>query len=130
MAQILSESHSIKSLYYLDIAHRLEFVRLMMQRLQCNVFMLSYRGYDISYFYYICTIQTCTLNTLWVQMLLFSSFAIHLNLNVFVGMVRVMVILLRKGSHMMHRSVGSFMFYFPDFACFQFLQVSCLLGCT
>ena len=60
MAQILSESHSIKSLYYLDIAHRLEFVRLMMQRLQCNAFMLSYRGYAISYFYYICTVQTCS----------------------------------------------------------------------
>ncbi|OEL31082.1 Protein ABHD13 [Dichanthelium oligosanthes] len=31
-----------------NIAHRLEFVRLMMQRLQCNVFMLSYRGYGES----------------------------------------------------------------------------------
>lgn len=29
----------------LDIAHRLEMVRIMIQRLQCNVFMLSYRGY-------------------------------------------------------------------------------------
>ncbi|GER37142.1 alpha/beta hydrolase domain-containing protein 13 [Striga asiatica] len=27
------------------IAHRLEMVRVMMQKLQCNVFMLSYRGY-------------------------------------------------------------------------------------
>jgi hypothetical protein len=26
----------------------LDFVRLMMQRLQCNVFMLSYRGYGES----------------------------------------------------------------------------------
>jgi len=102
----------------------------MMQRLHCNVFMLSYRGYAISYFYYICTIQTWALNTLWVQTFLFSSFVIHLNLNFFIGMVRVMVILLRKGSHMMHRSVGSFMFYFTDFACSQFLQISCLLGCT
>ncbi|XP_040382329.1 alpha/beta hydrolase domain-containing protein WAV2 isoform X2 [Oryza brachyantha] len=31
-----------------NIAHRLDFVRLMMQRLQCNVFMLSYRGYGES----------------------------------------------------------------------------------
>ncbi|XP_062187489.1 alpha/beta hydrolase domain-containing protein WAV2-like isoform X2 [Phragmites australis] len=31
-----------------NIAHRLEFVQLMMQRLQCNVFMLSYRGYGES----------------------------------------------------------------------------------
>ncbi|KAM0917374.1 hypothetical protein ACQ4PT_009546 [Festuca glaucescens] len=31
-----------------NIAHRLECVRLMMQRLQCNVFMLSYRGYGES----------------------------------------------------------------------------------
>ncbi|URD79333.1 Prolyl oligopeptidase family [Musa troglodytarum] len=31
-----------------NIAHRLEFVRIMMQRLQCNVFMLSYRGYGES----------------------------------------------------------------------------------
>ncbi|KAL6000718.1 hypothetical protein ACLOJK_006444 [Asimina triloba] len=30
------------------IAHRLEFVRVMLQRLQCNVFMLSYRGYGDS----------------------------------------------------------------------------------
>ena len=28
-----------------NIAHRLEMVRIMIQRLQCNVFMLSYRGY-------------------------------------------------------------------------------------
>ncbi|TVU38002.1 hypothetical protein EJB05_11349, partial [Eragrostis curvula] len=35
-------------LLFIDIAHRLEFVRLMMQRLQCNVFMLSYRGYGES----------------------------------------------------------------------------------
>ncbi|KAK4774666.1 hypothetical protein SAY86_009601 [Trapa natans] len=28
-----------------NIAHRLEMVRIMLQRLQCNVFMLSYRGY-------------------------------------------------------------------------------------
>jgi hypothetical protein len=70
------------------------------------------------------------LNTLWVQTFLFSSFVIHLNLIFFVGMVRVMVILLRKGSHMMHRSVSSFMFYFTDFCCSQFLQISCLLGCT
>lgn len=28
-----------------DIAHRLEMVRIMLERLQCNVFMLSYRGY-------------------------------------------------------------------------------------
>lgn len=27
-----------------DIAHRLEMVRIMIQRLKCNVFMLSYRG--------------------------------------------------------------------------------------
>ncbi|XP_078155017.1 alpha/beta-Hydrolases superfamily protein [Carex rostrata] len=31
-----------------NIAHRLEFVRIMMQRLECNVFMLSYRGYGES----------------------------------------------------------------------------------
>ncbi|KAG6424145.1 hypothetical protein SASPL_114558 [Salvia splendens] len=31
-----------------DIAHRLEMVRIMLQRLQCNVFMLSYRGYGAS----------------------------------------------------------------------------------
>ncbi|XP_074557737.1 alpha/beta hydrolase domain-containing protein WAV2-like [Curcuma longa] len=31
-----------------NIAHRLEFVRIMMQRLHCNVFMLSYRGYGES----------------------------------------------------------------------------------
>lgn len=28
----------------LDIAHRLEMVRIMIQKLKCNVFMLSYRG--------------------------------------------------------------------------------------
>ncbi|CAN6563734.1 unnamed protein product [Malus baccata var. baccata] len=28
-----------------NIAHRLEMVRIMLQQLQCNVFMLSYRGY-------------------------------------------------------------------------------------
>uniref|UniRef100_A0A2N9J118 Peptidase S9 prolyl oligopeptidase catalytic domain-containing protein n=1 Tax=Fagus sylvatica TaxID=28930 RepID=A0A2N9J118_FAGSY len=31
-----------------DIAHRLEMVRIMLQRLNCNVFMLSYRGYGAS----------------------------------------------------------------------------------
>ncbi|XP_010939928.1 alpha/beta hydrolase domain-containing protein WAV2 isoform X2 [Elaeis guineensis] len=31
-----------------NIAHRLEFVCIMMQRLHCNVFMLSYRGYGES----------------------------------------------------------------------------------
>nr|XP_019070458.1 alpha/beta hydrolase domain-containing protein WAV2 isoform X4 [Solanum lycopersicum] len=31
-----------------NIAHRLEMVRIMLQRLQCNVFMLSYRGYGAS----------------------------------------------------------------------------------
>ncbi|GAU33169.1 hypothetical protein TSUD_206280 [Trifolium subterraneum] len=31
-----------------DIAHRLEMVRVMLQQLQCNVFMLSYRGYGES----------------------------------------------------------------------------------
>lgn len=31
-----------------NIAHRLEFIDLMMQRLRCNVFMLSYRGYGAS----------------------------------------------------------------------------------
>ncbi|XP_024017190.1 protein bem46 [Morus notabilis] len=31
-----------------NIAHRLEMVRIMVQRLQCNVFMLSYRGYGAS----------------------------------------------------------------------------------
>ncbi|KAL4297414.1 hypothetical protein GQ457_12G022210 [Hibiscus cannabinus] len=31
-----------------NIAHRLEMVRVMLQRLQCNVFMLSYRGYGAS----------------------------------------------------------------------------------
>jgi hypothetical protein len=55
---------------------------------------------------------------------------IHLNLIFFVGMVRVMVILLRKGSHMMHMSVSSFMFYFVDFSYPEFLQISCLIGCT
>lgn len=42
-----SNFFSLKSLTWLssiDIAHRLEFVRIMMQRLECNVFMLSYRG--------------------------------------------------------------------------------------
>lgn len=32
-----------------DIAHRLEMVHIMLQRLQCNVFMLSYRGYAYDY---------------------------------------------------------------------------------
>ncbi|KAK6139633.1 hypothetical protein DH2020_026617 [Rehmannia glutinosa] len=36
------------SLLTTDIAHRLEMVRIMLQRLQCNVFMLSYRGYGAS----------------------------------------------------------------------------------
>lgn len=31
-----------------NIAHRLEMVRVMLQRLNCNVFMLSYRGYGAS----------------------------------------------------------------------------------
>ncbi|CAA2989587.1 bem46 isoform X2 [Olea europaea subsp. europaea] len=31
-----------------NIAHRLEMIRVMLQRLQCNVFMLSYRGYGES----------------------------------------------------------------------------------
>ncbi|KAJ9688049.1 hypothetical protein PVL29_014007 [Vitis rotundifolia] len=31
-----------------NIAHRLRMVSMMMQRLQCNVFMLSYRGYGAS----------------------------------------------------------------------------------
>ncbi|KAK4746820.1 hypothetical protein SAY87_025857 [Trapa incisa] len=31
-----------------NIAHRLEMIRIMLQRLQCNVFMLSYRGYGDS----------------------------------------------------------------------------------
>ncbi|GMJ07316.1 ABHD17 (Alpha/Beta Hydrolase Domain-containing Protein 17)-like Acyl Protein Thioesterase 11 [Hibiscus trionum] len=31
-----------------NIAHRLEMIRVMLQRLQCNVFMLSYRGYGAS----------------------------------------------------------------------------------
>ncbi|KAI9191598.1 hypothetical protein LWI28_010656 [Acer negundo] len=31
-----------------NIAHRLEMVRIMLQRLHCNVFMLSYRGYGAS----------------------------------------------------------------------------------
>ncbi|KAK3011576.1 hypothetical protein RJ639_012222, partial [Escallonia herrerae] len=31
-----------------NIAHRLEMVRIMLQRLRCNVFMLSYRGYGAS----------------------------------------------------------------------------------
>ncbi|KAF3795309.1 bem46 protein [Nymphaea thermarum] len=31
-----------------DIAHRLEYIRIMLQQLQCNVFMLSYRGYGAS----------------------------------------------------------------------------------
>ncbi|XP_062091104.1 alpha/beta hydrolase domain-containing protein WAV2 isoform X1 [Humulus lupulus] len=31
-----------------NIAHRLDMVRIMLQRLQCNVFMLSYRGYGAS----------------------------------------------------------------------------------
>lgn len=33
---------------HLDIAHRLECVRIMLQRLHCNVFLLSYRGYGAS----------------------------------------------------------------------------------
>eukprot|EP00850_Spirogloea_muscicola_P001188 SM000004S15058 [mRNA] locus=s4:1001807:1003317:+ [translate_table: standard] len=31
-----------------DIAHRLDFIAMMMLKLQCNVFMLSYRGYGAS----------------------------------------------------------------------------------
>ncbi|XP_031104334.1 alpha/beta hydrolase domain-containing protein WAV2-like [Ipomoea triloba] len=31
-----------------NIAHRLEMVRILLQRLNCNVFMLSYRGYGAS----------------------------------------------------------------------------------
>ncbi|XP_030530076.1 alpha/beta hydrolase domain-containing protein WAV2 isoform X1 [Rhodamnia argentea] len=31
-----------------NIAHRLEMVRIMLQKLHCNVFMLSYRGYGAS----------------------------------------------------------------------------------
>ncbi|XP_071737279.1 alpha/beta hydrolase domain-containing protein WAV2 [Rutidosis leptorrhynchoides] len=31
-----------------NIAHRLEMVRIMLQKLHCNVFMLSYRGYGSS----------------------------------------------------------------------------------
>ncbi|GER36047.1 alpha/beta-Hydrolases superfamily protein [Striga asiatica] len=31
-----------------NIAHRLEMVHVMLQKLQCNVFMLSYRGYGAS----------------------------------------------------------------------------------
>ncbi|XP_031491688.1 alpha/beta hydrolase domain-containing protein WAV2 [Nymphaea colorata] len=31
-----------------NIAHRLEYIRIMLQQLQCNVFMLSYRGYGAS----------------------------------------------------------------------------------
>ncbi|XP_061338758.1 alpha/beta hydrolase domain-containing protein WAV2-like isoform X3 [Gastrolobium bilobum] len=31
-----------------NIAHRLEMMRIMLQQLQCNVFMLSYRGYGAS----------------------------------------------------------------------------------
>ncbi|KAG6769935.1 hypothetical protein POTOM_025602 [Populus tomentosa] len=34
--------------HHINIAHRLEMVRIMIQRLQCNVFMLSYRGYGAS----------------------------------------------------------------------------------
>eukprot|EP01018_Ginkgo_biloba_P005367 Gb_14814 [translate_table: standard] len=34
--------------YYSDIAHRLEFIRILLQTLKCNVFMLSYRGYGAS----------------------------------------------------------------------------------
>ncbi|GAB2219535.1 hypothetical protein Droror1_Dr00007172 [Drosera rotundifolia] len=31
-----------------NIAHRLEMIRIMLQRLQCNAFLLSYRGYGAS----------------------------------------------------------------------------------
>ncbi|KAH9305140.1 hypothetical protein KI387_009544 [Taxus chinensis] len=31
-----------------NIAHRLEFIRILVQKLKCNVFMLSYRGYGAS----------------------------------------------------------------------------------
>lgn len=31
-----------------NIAHRLEMVRIMLQKLHCNIFMLSYRGYGAS----------------------------------------------------------------------------------
>lgn len=31
-----------------NIAHRLDMVRIMLEKLQCNVFMLSYRGYGAS----------------------------------------------------------------------------------
>ncbi|KAK3040406.1 hypothetical protein RJ639_026811 [Escallonia herrerae] len=38
----------VTSCSVIDIAHRLEMVRIMLQRLRCNVFMLSYRGYGAS----------------------------------------------------------------------------------
>lgn len=35
-----------------DIAHRLEMIQMMLQRLECNIFLLSYRGYAfIGYLY-------------------------------------------------------------------------------
>ncbi|KAJ6362386.1 hypothetical protein OIU78_002730 [Salix suchowensis] len=50
--KVLPESRGPTVLFFQEnagnIAHRLEMVRIMIQRLQCNVFMLSYRGYGES----------------------------------------------------------------------------------
>ncbi|XP_027176236.1 alpha/beta hydrolase domain-containing protein WAV2 isoform X1 [Coffea eugenioides] len=50
--KLLPESRGPTILFFQEnagnIAHRLEMVRIMLQRLQCNVFMLSYRGYGAS----------------------------------------------------------------------------------
>ena len=106
----------------------MEFVRLMMQRLQCNVFMLSYRGYDITLHF--CTIfQTCSSVICGYKRSHFICYHL-IKLNMIVGMVRVMAILLRKGSHMMHRFAGSFMCYFTGSINSQFLQIFYVLGCT
>jgi len=102
----------------------------MMQRLQCNVFMLSYRGYDISYFYYICTIQTCS-----------SQYFMGSNVLIFfICDTSKPEFLYRYGESDGYPSQKGITYdaqvcwflhvYFTDFACSQFLQISCLLGCT
>ena len=45
----------------------------MMQRLQCNVFMLSYRGYDITSVTFLYHFSDLQLYTLWIQ-----TFSLHL----------------------------------------------------
>lgn len=46
-----SVTFKVPWLFTPDIAHRLEMVRIMLQRLNCNVFMLSYRGYVLAVYF-------------------------------------------------------------------------------